>query len=39
MPVRQFGSQVVANCPGPITRLLWQALLDEMEQHAVAPSS
>jgi branched-chain amino acid aminotransferase len=35
MPVRQFGSQSVANCPGPITRLLWQALLDEMEQHAI----
>jgi branched-chain amino acid aminotransferase len=38
MPVRQFASQAVANCPGPITRLLWQALLDEMEQHAIASS-
>jgi branched-chain amino acid aminotransferase len=31
MPVRQINAQVLPQCPGPITRLLWQALLDLME--------
>jgi branched-chain amino acid aminotransferase len=38
MPVRQISRRVLAHCPGPMTRLLWQALLNEMEQHATAMS-
>jgi branched-chain amino acid aminotransferase len=37
MPVRQLDNTVLPSCPGPITRLLWQALLAEMEQHSAVP--
>ncbi|WP_404790920.1 aminotransferase class IV [Altericista sp. CCNU0014] len=37
MPVRQIGDAVLPSCPGSMTRLLWQALLEEMEQHSAVP--
>jgi branched-chain amino acid aminotransferase len=37
MPVRQIDDAVLPSCPGPMTRLLWQALLEEMEQHSAVP--
>jgi branched-chain amino acid aminotransferase len=36
MPVRQINDAVLPSCPGSMTRLLWQALLEEMEQHSLA---
>ncbi len=37
MPVRQIDDAVLPSCPGPMTRLLWQALLEKMEQHSAVP--
>jgi branched-chain amino acid aminotransferase len=33
MPVRQVNDAMLPNCPGPMTRLLWQAFLALMEDH------
>jgi branched-chain amino acid aminotransferase len=32
MPVRQINQTPLAKCPGPVTRRLWQALIDLMER-------
>lgn len=37
MPVRQIGDAMLPSCPGPMTRLLWKALLAEMAQHSAIP--
>jgi branched-chain amino acid aminotransferase len=39
MPVRQINDRALPSCPGPITRLLWQALLDLMEQQITATAT
>jgi branched-chain amino acid aminotransferase len=36
MPVRQINDAVVPNCPGSMTRLLWEALLEEMKHHSLS---
>jgi branched-chain amino acid aminotransferase len=36
MPVRQINNSVLPSCPGPLTQILWQALIEQMEQHSTA---
>jgi branched-chain amino acid aminotransferase len=36
MPVRQINKDLLPNCPGPITRLAWRALLTLMDECAVS---
>jgi branched-chain amino acid aminotransferase len=35
MPVRQINKDPLLTCPGPITRLVWQALLTFMDEYSV----
>lgn len=38
MPIRQLGTYVLPECPGPITRRLWQELLNVMANQDSVPS-
>ncbi len=38
MPVRQINKDPLPACPGPITRLVWQALLTLMDEYGVGNS-
>jgi branched-chain amino acid aminotransferase len=36
MPIRQINDVILPSCPGSLTQRLWQALLEQMEQHTTA---